>query len=173
MPFPRIRLPFNIPAIEDLAIPAVSILIIFLAYTSQFLFYHIEPGPLSRKEATWFNIFVLGIWWCYYWACTVDPGRKGWVEKFAVKGEVGNENGEELKLQKGMRWCKKCEAIKPPRAHHCKKCGRYISFLLSPTELIADERADVSQKWTTTAPGPQIASLTYVQYPSSRTLSSS
>jgi palmitoyltransferase len=135
MPFLRIRLPFTVPAIEDLAIPAVSILIIFLAYTSQFLFYHIEPGPLSRKEATWFNIFVLGIWWCYYWACTVDPGRKGWVEKFAVKGEEGNENGEGLKMQKGMRWCKKCEAIKPPRAHHCKKCGRYIS-LLSAEEFI-------------------------------------
>lgn len=22
------------------------------------------------------------------------------------------------------RWCKKCKAVKPPRAHHCKQCER-------------------------------------------------
>ena len=25
-----------------------------------------------------------------------------------------------------MRWCKKCSALKPPRAHHCTMCGRCI-----------------------------------------------
>ncbi|KAF4635447.1 hypothetical protein G7Y89_g2643 [Cudoniella acicularis] len=96
---------------------------------SQFLFYYIEPGPLSRSEAWWFNILVAAIWWCYYKACTVNPGPKGWVEKFAVTGkdkEDKEEESEEKKLQKGVRWCKKCKTVKPPRAHHCKKCGRCI-----------------------------------------------
>jgi palmitoyltransferase len=116
-------------SIEDLAIPAVSSLIIFLAYTSQYLFYYIEPGPLTKTEAIWFNIPVLGIWWCYDRACTVDPGPKGWVEKAnRVAEDSEDEESEALKLEKGMRWCKKCEAIKPPRAHHCRQCGRYFPF---------------------------------------------
>ncbi|KAE8448555.1 hypothetical protein EG329_009436 [Mollisiaceae sp. DMI_Dod_QoI] len=121
--FPLFGRQIWVPAIEDLAVPAVSSLIIFLAYTSQYLFYYIEPGPLSKSEALWFNAFVGCIWWCYDRACTVDPGERGWVRRFSEAEE--GEDGE-VKLQKGMRWCKKCEAVKPPRAHHCKKCGRCI-----------------------------------------------
>src|ERR1700712_121143 len=120
---PRLRLPFSLPAIEDLAIPAVSVLILFLAYTSQYLFYYIEPGPLGGTQALWFNGFVLCIWWCYDRACTVDAAPRGWVRK-AIPGVDEDDEDGGLKLEKGMRWCKKCEAIKPPRAHHCKKCGR-------------------------------------------------
>ena len=127
MPF---RLPFRIPSIEELAIPAVSFLIIFLAYTSQYLFYYIEPAPLKGAEFWWFNAFVLAIWWCYDRACFVDPGPTGWVEKVTSDGsedeedEDENNGGEEVKLEKGMRWCKKCKAVKPPRAHHCRQCRR-------------------------------------------------
>ncbi len=116
------------PSIEALAIPAVSILISFLAYTSQFLFYHIDPAPLTRTQAAWFNAFVLAIWWCYYKACTVDPGRKGWVDAALVgdgEGEGEEKTGGQPGLRKGLRWCKKCDAVKPPRAHHCRQCGRY------------------------------------------------
>src|SRR6187402_3408690 len=124
---PGLRLPFSVPAVEELAIPAVSTLIFFLAYSSQYLFYYIEPGPLSYKQALWFNIFVLGIWWCYDRACTVDPGRKGWVDKTTLAGNGSEEDDGEVRFEKGLRWCKKCEAVKPPRAHHCRKCGRYVS----------------------------------------------
>jgi palmitoyltransferase len=126
---PALRLPFSIPAIQHLAVPAVSILISFLAYTSQFLFHYIEPEPLSQTQAIWFNISVAAIWLSYYKAVTVDPGQKGWVEQFAEKRK--GEDGEQLQVQlrKGNRWCKKCEAIKPPRAHHCKKCKRYGTSL--------------------------------------------
>lgn len=116
-----------VPPLEDLAIPAVSTLIIFLAYTSQYLFYYIEPGPLWKREAIWFNVFVGCIWWCYDRACSVDPGREGWVGRISSEEEEEEEDEDEdgeVKLQKGMRWCKKCEAVKPPRAHHCRKCGR-------------------------------------------------
>lgn len=132
-----LRFPCTFPAIEELAIPAVCVLILFLAYTSQYLFYYIEPGPLSKSEAIWFNVFVLCIWYCYDRACTVDPGRKGWVERYASSedrdGDGEEEEGDEgvggekkKRIPAGMRWCKKCEAVKPPRAHHCRKCGRYV-----------------------------------------------
>ena len=125
-----LRWPCPILSIEDLAIPAVSFLIFFLAYTSQYLFWYLEPGPLNKTEAIWFNVLVLCIWYCYDRACTVDPGPKGWVEK-ANKTVEDSEDEESavLKIEKGMRWCKKCEAIKPPRAHHCRKCGRYFFSL--------------------------------------------
>lgn len=121
-----------LPTIGAFAIPAVSLLIFFLAYTAQFLFYHIQPGPLSSSQAWTFNGCLLCLWWCYDRACTVDPGRKGWVNK--LSNEVYENDGSgsgELRLPKGMRWCKKCEAVKPPRAHHCRQCKRYGISLFS------------------------------------------
>ncbi|CZR55202.1 related to PFA4 Palmitoyltransferase [Phialocephala subalpina] len=124
-----------LPHLDDLAIPAVASLIIFLAYTSQYLFHYIEPGPLSKSEAIWFNGLVLCIWICYDRACSVDPGVKGWVGRSVRKEKDSDDEGSdkegeegegEVKLKRGMRWCKKCEAVKPPRAHHCRKCGRCI-----------------------------------------------
>lgn len=127
---PGLSLPSSIPAAESLAIPAVSFLIFFLAYSSQYLFYYIEPGPLSFKEVVWFNIFVAAIWWCYDRACTVDPGRKGWVDEVIPVREANEADGSVLTFDKGLRWCKKCNAVKPARAHHCRKCGRYVSSVL-------------------------------------------
>ncbi len=130
-----LRLPFGVPSIEDLAVPAVSTIIFFLAYTSQYLFFYIEPGPLSQREAVLFNVLALAVWVCYDRACTVDPGRDGWVRRvdLIVDDEDGDEgreddgeDGELARLKKGMRWCKRCEAVKPPRAHHCRTCGRYV-----------------------------------------------
>jgi palmitoyltransferase len=113
-----------IPSVEHLAIPGVSLLIIFLAYTSQYLFWYIDPGPLTISQALWFNGFVAGIWWCYDRACSVDPGRRGWVRKVGLSGD--EDDSEDVVLGKGKRWCRKCKAVKPPRAHHCKQCDRYI-----------------------------------------------
>ena len=122
------RFPFSIPTIEAFAIPGVSLLISFLSYSSQFLFYFIEPGPLTHNEALVFNGFVLGIWWCYNLACTTDPGPKGWVGKGVSRSNKGKESvegeDEDAQLKEGMRWCKKCDAPKPSRSHHCRQCGR-------------------------------------------------
>jgi ribosomal protein L40E len=181
----RLRWPYRAISIEDLAIPAVSSLIIFLAYTSQYLFYYLAPGPLTKTEAIWFNILVLGIWWCYDRACTVDPGQKGWVEKAnRIAEDSEDEESEVVKLEKGMRWCKKCDAIKPPRAHHCRQCGRYLPSLVPPSSTIAIFKRTLvdnvrgkaaSQKWITIAPGPPTASRTppsRISSASSSTLSS-
>jgi len=109
---------------KDLAVPFVYFGITYLAYSSQFCFHFLPPGPLNRTEAVWFNISLLCLWWTYYQARNVDPGRKGWVNKVALND--GKEKNESGKLGNGIRWCKKCEAVKPPRAHHCKTCRRCI-----------------------------------------------
>ncbi|KGO66537.1 hypothetical protein PITC_012320 [Penicillium italicum] len=62
-------------SITKLAIPGVSVLVAFLAYTSQYFFLHFEAVPLTRDETWKINIFALCIWICYYRTCFVDPGR--------------------------------------------------------------------------------------------------
>ncbi|UKZ90343.1 uncharacterized protein TrAFT101_005366 [Trichoderma asperellum] len=101
------------PFIQSLAVPAVCLLIAFLSYFSQVLFNHstLDPGPLSRTESTTFNILLLCLWVSYFRAVTVDPGR------YVFADQVIEAEG---------RWCKKCQAPKPPRAHHCRHCQRCI-----------------------------------------------
>lgn len=114
-------------ALYKLAIPAVSLLIAFLAYTSQYLFYYIEPGPLNKDQLIRFNMLVGCLWVCYYRACATDPGRVSATEKDDYAG-----SGEEVKMDQQQtaaqqqRWCRKCARPKPPRAHHCKSCARCI-----------------------------------------------
>ncbi|KAL4786600.1 DHHC palmitoyltransferase-domain-containing protein [Aspergillus varians] len=108
-------------SISRLAIPAVCTLIAFLAYTSQYFFLYFEKAPLTDDEVWRINILALCIWICYYRACTVDPGRipKGWAPSDRKQLEADQASGRQ-------RWCRRCEAFKPPRAHHCKTCRRCI-----------------------------------------------
>ena len=114
--------------IKKLAVPSVCILIIFLAYSSQILFLYIEPGPLDKNELVKFNFIVVCIWICYMRAWLTDPGRipRGW--KPAGHRERSDRELEETELfdtiYNRQRWCRRCEAFKPPRAHHCKSCQR-------------------------------------------------
>ena len=41
----------------------------------------------------------------------------------AVNGKLDGDVGYGDK-RKEERWCRKCDAAKPPRAHHCKSCMR-------------------------------------------------
>lgn len=117
--------PLSVPSLQAIAVPGTASIIFFLAYSSQYLFYYIEPRPLNKSQALWFNGLMLAVWWSYDRTVTVDPGRKGWVER-AVKsvGDEGENESEAATLKKGLRWCRKCDAVKPPRAHHCRQCGR-------------------------------------------------
>lgn len=107
--------------VSRLAIPAVSVLISFLAYTSQYFFHHFQPAPLTLDEGWAINVFALCIWICYYRSCFVDPGR------FDPKQKSAGPSRQETDQNTGrQRWCRRCEAYKPPRAHHCKTCKRCI-----------------------------------------------
>lgn len=135
----------RIQSISDLAQPFCYFHMLFLVYGSQILFHYLEPGPLSRGQTVVFNVSAWAMIWCYYQTCHVDPGKKGWVEGIRIDGEkdsnenrdkkvVGEGEGIEDMEWKNVRWCRKCDAVKPPRAHHCKKCKRFVClyFLYIP-----------------------------------------
>lgn len=99
------------------AVPTVTILIAFLSYSSQFLFRHLEPGALDQAQQWKFNVLVACIWITYYRAIITDPGK---VPDDWKAPELTNESEDHVR----RRVCRKCEAFKPPRSHHCKVCKR-------------------------------------------------
>lgn len=107
-------------SISKLAIPAVSLLISFLAYTSQYFFLHFESVPLRKDEVWKFNIVTFCVWVCYFRSCYVDPGRLPPNQKV-----VASTPQEDAQTGGRQRWCRRCEAYKPARAHHCKTCKRW------------------------------------------------
>ncbi|KAL7408816.1 DHHC palmitoyltransferase-domain-containing protein [Mrakia frigida] len=101
-------------------------LISFIAYTSQIFVI----WPWYDRELSWelvallgpFNVLVGMIFWSYYLCVTTEPGRV--PDKW--EPDPGREDMEVKKLTGGPRYCSKCSAYKPPRAHHCKTCNRCI-----------------------------------------------
>ncbi|KAL1923655.1 uncharacterized protein VTP21DRAFT_8635 [Calcarisporiella thermophila] len=109
-----------------LIVVGVTILIAFIAYTSQiFIFWRFLGG--WGRDALYilgpFNIIVLMIFWNYYLACVTDPGRppKGWKP-----AKVEEESNAPLKMKRRLRFCKNCNVFKPPRTHHCSSCRRCV-----------------------------------------------
>ncbi|KAH7153006.1 DHHC palmitoyltransferase-domain-containing protein [Dactylonectria macrodidyma] len=103
----------DVPFIRGLAVPSVCVLIFFLGYFSQLVFHFstLDPGPPSREESFIFNTLLALLWLTYYRAITVDPGRYVFDDRV---------------LETKGRWCNKCAAPKPPRAHHCRHCARCV-----------------------------------------------
>lgn len=104
--------------LQKLAVPGVCALIASLAYGSQFLFAGLDPGPLTSQQKLIFNTLVVCIWISYARAVYTDPGHvpPSW------KPEHAFEDGEGPLVR--QRHCRKCDALKPPRAHHCKVCKK-------------------------------------------------
>lgn len=109
--------------LSKFAVPAVVSLIAFLSYSSQYLFRKIEPGPLNQKEILVFNALVASIWLSYARACTTDPGRIP-LDWKPDKAEDANSTSPSHRSRPRQRYCRKCNAFKPPRAHHCRVCRR-------------------------------------------------
>ncbi|KAF4210136.1 hypothetical protein CNMCM5878_004885 [Aspergillus fumigatiaffinis] len=149
--------------ISQLAIPFVCALISFLAYPSQLFFYYFEEAPLRSQEFWRLNIFALCIWVCYYRACTVDPGRipKDWTPSNLKQLEKDCAGGRQ-------RWCRRCEAFKPPRAHHCKTCQRCIPKMdhhcMGYLETLLFERASIvwSSRHLPSYLGPSLGQLIHL-----------
>lgn len=110
--------------IQRLAVPGVTLLICFLAYTSQWLFLYIEPGPLRKGDAYFFNLLVACLLVCFYRTCFTDPGRipQNWRQNLEDK----QDGRDDPQVSQRQRWCRRCETFKPPRAHHCKTCKRSV-----------------------------------------------
>lgn len=106
------------PFVQTVAVPSVCLLIAFLGYFSQLVFHRcdLEPGPPTRAETITFNTLLLILWYTYYKAVTVDSGRYVFPRVMSADADDAI----------GRRWCRKCNAPKPPRAHHCRSCRRCV-----------------------------------------------
>lgn len=111
---------FSLP---KLAVPAVLCLISFLSFSSQYLFYQIQPGHLKGQEFLIFNGLVTCLLICYARAILTDPGRISSTWQDGVKDTPAKDVND---INRRQKWCRKCSAPKPPRAHHCKICKRCI-----------------------------------------------
>ncbi|KZZ92008.1 Zinc finger, DHHC-type, palmitoyltransferase [Ascosphaera apis ARSEF 7405] len=111
------------PNLLKVAVPAVSLLIAFLAYSSQILFLYIAPHPLTRDQTIKLNLLVACIWVSYYKACTTDPGNvpPDWMNSEPLPKRSGSHG---MTGTDRLRWCRKCNLFKPPRTHHCKTCNK-------------------------------------------------
>ncbi|KQJ82038.1 probable protein S-acyltransferase 14 [Brachypodium distachyon] len=87
--------------------------------------------------------FLLGmLLWCYFSVVFTDPGSvpPNWNLDFdEERGETAPLSSSEFSSQMNsqqsmvsdtgnprMRYCRKCNQLKPPRCHHCSVCGRCI-----------------------------------------------
>lgn len=112
--------------------PAVSLsLIAFLGTTSQVLFRYIDPHPLELGQTLRFNGLIFCLVVCYLRTWLMDPGRipRDWATAASEPSTTDGLCSDDLELRR--RWCRRCEMIKPPRAHHCKSCKRLGSRPLS------------------------------------------
>ncbi|KAH8682314.1 DHHC palmitoyltransferase-domain-containing protein [Xylariales sp. PMI_506] len=128
-------------ALRRLAVPAVCLLIIFLAYGPQYLFAvspDLKPGPLKQTERWFFNGLLLCLWWTYYKACTVNPGQYRFPpaasaakKKEGKRGNDGKEDGHASDAAAGAE--DGHERSNTPSYRHrtmakrnrwCKKCAR-------------------------------------------------
>ncbi|EME79207.1 uncharacterized protein MYCFIDRAFT_87412 [Pseudocercospora fijiensis CIRAD86] len=114
--------------LQKLVVPGVTSLVAFLAFTSQWLFYHIEPGPLRKGDSYLFNASVISLLICYWRTCFTDPGRipKDWHE-MTIDIDSNSAQDASKTAAQSNKWCRRCETFKPPRAHHCKTCKRCVT----------------------------------------------
>lgn len=114
-------------ALSRFAVPFVYGLVFVLGYPSQWLLMHLDPGPLTQNELIAANVTLILIWITYTKSVYVDPGTipKDWAEKELGAGKALVSEKEQDAVVKSRKWCRKCDAPKPPRAHHCKECKRY------------------------------------------------
>ncbi|KAH8993932.1 zf-DHHC-domain-containing protein [Lactarius akahatsu] len=132
-----------------LVVAFTTALICFISYTPQlFIIWPWYGRELSIQLLNLlipFNILVGLLLYNYYLCITTDPGRvpHGWEPEF------DDMEGYEVKKNTGgPRFCRMCKRYKPPRAHHCKSCKRYVCVnLRSSVPLMSHYFADACSAW--------------------------
>ncbi|KAI0546449.1 zf-DHHC-domain-containing protein [Xylaria curta] len=88
------------PGLQRLAVPFASLLIAVLGYGSQWLFANspdLEPGPLTPAQTRIFNTLLVCLWWTYWRACTVDPGRYEFPRHSGKKDEAKTAGNKSIR----------------------------------------------------------------------------
>jgi ribosomal protein L40E len=99
-----------------LVIIGISLVVFtFYVYMMPFV-YHTENGLVFTFYFILGNYLLINIVFHYFSGVYTNPGQ-------TIKGSDVKLTDEQIKL--GWKVCYKCDASKPPRAHHCRICGRY------------------------------------------------
>ncbi|KAK9449460.1 DHHC palmitoyltransferase-domain-containing protein [Limtongia smithiae] len=90
-----------------------AILIALLGYGGEYFIFrkHMSPSALKRHR-----IYLHLVWFTYALAVTRPPGRPPTPTVFEAMLKSDPD------LRQRCTFCRKCNAIKPPRAHHCRLC---------------------------------------------------
>ena len=118
----------SLPFWQQCAPPFFYFVLLFLAFPSQWLFAVTSPGSLTSDQAWKFNLLVVCTAITYARTWLTDAGRlpPDWAPATDSKASTTHHDNR-------TRWCRRCETFKPPRAHHCKTCGRYVDVSSSPS----------------------------------------
>ncbi|KNC98384.1 uncharacterized protein SPPG_09345 [Spizellomyces punctatus DAOM BR117] len=109
-------------------------LIVFIPLTSQVFVFLPWLRPVTVNSGLVLFVFngCVGMLILNYYLCvTTDPGRvaPGWepegLGQFGELEATSLTNGGET-ITGLPRYCRICNGFKPPRTHHCKRCGRCI-----------------------------------------------
>ncbi|KAI8990247.1 DHHC palmitoyltransferase-domain-containing protein [Pilobolus umbonatus] len=115
---------------EKIIVMSVVVFITYLQTTVNF--YIVGPALggwltlLAQKSLAPMNITLISLYINYYLACITSPGHTplNWQPPSTVL-----RPDTSLSTRIGFdkpRYCNICQAYKPPRAHHCKQCGKCI-----------------------------------------------
>lgn len=77
------------------------------------------------------------LYWNYFMTVFTDPGHvpPSWVSQVCfpqlsllmlLHKQPQGDTFEAKRLTGQPRYCRTCEAYKPPRTHHCRQCKRYV-----------------------------------------------
>lgn len=102
------------------AVAVVTFSNICFLSSSQFLFRHIDPYPLSKRETVCFNTLIVALLVSFFRAALTHPGSSSHLRVDRL------EAWSQAKPNQHVRFCQKCNNVKPDRWHHCKTCGSCV-----------------------------------------------
>ncbi|KAI3504332.1 hypothetical protein L1887_32916 [Cichorium endivia] len=85
-----------------------------------------------------FHTLLVMLLWSYFSVVLTDPGsvppnyrpivdeERGDVDRLTLTGSEFNPLTSPDPTNARIRYCRKCNQIKPPRCHHCSVCGRCV-----------------------------------------------
>lgn len=122
-------------------VTGTTLLISWIAYSSQyFIIWPTYRQGITKEALNFllpFNIIVALIFVNYAVCIRTDPGRvpSGWVRSLYRTAEGSDRAQQPPMMDEPARFCRHCDAYKPPRAHHCKYCRTCVHpspYLRSP-----------------------------------------
>ncbi|PJF19899.1 Palmitoyltransferase [Paramicrosporidium saccamoebae] len=108
----------------DIAISTVAVLLLVYVWASSHIYIFIPWAEMTwrKYKLGWvvylgtINLLLVMSFWSFFAVALTSPGE--------VSREYRTDSSER---RKHLRLCKKCDMIKPPRAHHCSHgCGSCI-----------------------------------------------